>query len=137
MRTANHGVLETKASGDCLMRFMLKGVVTTVKLRDCLHAPSACINLLSVGRMTAIRSKVACTMDDGKFILAKKNPNGSRQNIYEGVQSNNLYFVDLKFVYPPSKHATESALFTKVVETMDLWHHRMGHIREDATKNLL
>jgi hypothetical protein len=70
MRTANHGVLQTKASGDCLVRLTLKGVVTTVKLRDCLHAPSACINLLSVGRMTATGSKVACSMDDGKFVIA-------------------------------------------------------------------
>jgi hypothetical protein len=137
MRTANHGVLQTKASGDCLVRFTLKGVVTTVKLRDCLHAPSACINLLSVGRMTAAGSKVACTMDDGKFVIARKNPDGSRANIYEGVQSGNLYFVDLEFVYPPGRRTTESALFTKVVETMDLWHHRMGHIGEEATKSLL
>jgi hypothetical protein len=137
MRTANHGVLQTKASGDCLVRFTLKGVVTTVKLRDCLHAPSACINLLSVGRMTAVGSKVACSMEDGKFTIARKNPDGSREHIYEGVQSNNLYFVDLEFVYPPGRRTPESVFFTKVVETMDLWHHRMGHIGEDATKSLL
>ncbi len=48
-----------------------------------------------------------------------------------------LYIVDLEFVYPPSKHPTETAFFTKVVETMDLWHHRMGHIGEAAMKSLL
>jgi len=76
-------------------------------------------------------------MDDGKLILVRKNPDGSRKNIYEGVQSSNLFFVDLEFIYPPGKRATESVLFTKVVETMDLWHHCMGHIGEDATKSLL
>jgi len=141
MKTANQGILQTKASGDCLVRLTLRGVTTTVKLRDCLHAPSACVNLLSVGRMTAAGGKLGCSMDDGKFVIVRKHSDGSRTNIYEGVQSNNLYFVDLEFVYPPEKRPIErpieSALFAKVVETMDLWHHRMGHIGEAATRSLL
>ena len=32
---------------------------------------------------------------------------------------------------------TETVFFAKVTETMDLWHHRMGHIGEAATRNLL
>ena len=136
MRTANHGVLQTEASGDCLVRFTLKGVTTTVKLRDCLHAPSACINLLSVGRMTATGSKVGCTFADGKFQIVKKNPDGSHVDIYEGVQTNNkLYFVELEFVLPPNP--VETTFFAKVPETMDLWHHRMGHIGEAATRSLI
>lgn len=128
--------MQTQASGDCLVRFTLKGVATTVKLRDCLHAPSACINLLSVGRMTAAGSKVGCVFDDGKFQIVKKNSDGSRVDIYEGVQTNNkLYFVDLEFILPP--RPVETALFAKVLETMDLWHHRMGHISEAATRNLV
>ena len=123
MKTANQGILQTKASGNCLVCFTLGGVTTTVKLRDCLHAPSACVNLLSVGRMTAIGSKLGCNMDDGKFAIVRKNPDGSRNSIYEGKQSNNLYFVDLEFIYPPGKRPIESALFSKVIETMDLWHH--------------
>ena len=108
----------------------------TVKLCDCLHAPSACINLLSVRRMTAVASQIGCVFADGKFQIVKKNSNGSRVNIYEGVQTNNkLYFVNLEFVLPP--RPPETVLFTKVIETMDIWHHRMGHIGETATKNLL
>jgi len=68
-------------SGDCLVRLTLKGVTMTVKLRDCLHAPSACVNLLSVGRMTAVGSRVGCTMDDGKFAIVRKASDGSRINI--------------------------------------------------------
>jgi hypothetical protein len=138
MRTANHGILLTKASGDCLVRFTLKGVTTTVKLRDCLHAPSASINLLSVGRMTAFGSKVGCTFDDGKFQIVRKNSDGTRTSIYEGEQTgNNLFFVELEFVLPPKNQSVETALFVKVPETMDLWHNRMGHIGETATRNLL
>ena len=137
MKTANQGILQTKASGDCLVCLTLGSTTMMVKLRDCLHAPSACVNLLSVGRMTAAGSKLGCSMDDGKFVIVWKNPDGSRVNIYEGKQSNNLYFVHLEFVYPPGKRPVESAFFTKVPETMDLWHHRMGHIGEAATKSLL
>src|ERR1700678_3439286 len=100
------------------MRFTLKGVTTTLKLCDCLHAPPACINLLFVGRMTAVGSKVGCFFDNGKFWLVKRNTDGSRVDIYEGTQTNNkLYFVDLEFVLPPCP--VETALFTKVLKTMD------------------
>ena len=34
------------------------------------------------------------------------NADESRENIYEGKQSNNLYFVDLEFVNPPGKGPT-------------------------------
>lgn len=82
--------------------------------------------------MTAAGSQVGCVFDDGKFQIVKKNPDGSRVGIYEGIQTNNkLYFVDLEFILPP--HPAETVLFTKVAETMDLWHHRMGHIGEAAT----
>jgi hypothetical protein len=135
MKTANQGILQTKASGDCLVRLTLGSTTTTVKLRDCLHAPSACVNLLSVGRMTATGSKLGCNMDDGRFVIIRKNADGSRTTIYKGKQSGNLYFVDLEFIYPP--RPTESVFFTRVPETMDLWHHRMGHIGEEATRSLL
>jgi len=103
MKTANHGILQTKASGNCLVRLTLHGVTTTVKHQDCLHAPDACVNLLSVGRMTAVGSKIGCNMDDGKFTIVRKNPDRSHKNIYEGEQSNNLYFVEVEFVYPPKR----------------------------------
>ena len=94
MRTANQGVLQTKGSGECLVHFTHKGVTTTVKLHDCLYAPSMCINLLSVGRMMSAGSKVGCTMGDGKFTIVRKTSDGLHESIYEGRQSNSLYFVD-------------------------------------------
>jgi hypothetical protein len=136
MKTANQGILQTKASGDCLVHLTLGSTTTTVKLRDCLQAPSACVNLLSVGRMTAAGSKLGCRMDDGKFVIMWKNVDGSHTNIYEGKQSGNLYFVNLEFIYPPGRRV-ESVFFKKVIETIDLWHHRMGHIGEEAIRSLL
>lgn len=86
--------------------------------------------------MTAVGSKVGCVFDDGKFQIVKKNSDLSCFDIYEGTQTNNkLYFIDLEFILPP--HPVETALFAKVSETMDFWHHRMGHIGEAATRNLI
>ena len=69
MKTANQGILQTKASGNFLVHFTLGGVTTTVKLRDCLHAPSACVHLLIINRMMAVGSKLGCSIDDAKFAI--------------------------------------------------------------------
>ena len=54
-----------------------------------------------------------------------------------GEQVNKLSFVHADFLRPPKINPFESVHFARVAETMDLWHHRMGHIGETATKNLL
>jgi hypothetical protein len=51
VKTANHGFLSTSGHGDCLADLTLNGRTFRIKLTDCLHAPSAYINLLSVSRM--------------------------------------------------------------------------------------
>ena len=48
VKMANLGILQTRASGTCVAHFTHNGVSTKVKLKDCLHAPNAFINLLSV-----------------------------------------------------------------------------------------
>lgn len=47
--TANLGTLRTEASGDFHAVVSFAGSRTCIKLRDCLHSPRACVNLLSVG----------------------------------------------------------------------------------------
>src|SRR5882762_3793853 len=46
--TANHSVLPTKGRGTCYAVVTFKGCRTRIKLKECLHAPGAVINLLSV-----------------------------------------------------------------------------------------
>ena len=48
VKMANLGILQTCASGTCVARYTHNGVSMKVKLRDCLHAPNAYVNLLSV-----------------------------------------------------------------------------------------
>ncbi|KAG2742393.1 hypothetical protein P692DRAFT_20685781, partial [Suillus brevipes Sb2] len=51
VKTANHGKLPTMGRGDCVADLSVNGQVFRLRLSDCLHAPGALVNLLSVGRM--------------------------------------------------------------------------------------
>ncbi len=52
VETANCGILNTFAMGEVHFRKKLSGRTATVILRECLYAPDAPINLISVGAMT-------------------------------------------------------------------------------------
>lgn len=51
VKTANHGKLITSASGDCVTDLTVAGRMQCIRLSECLHAPGAMVNLLSVGQM--------------------------------------------------------------------------------------
>ncbi|KAG0698457.1 hypothetical protein DFH29DRAFT_878003 [Suillus ampliporus] len=51
VKTANHGYLSTSGRGDCVADLVINGNSFRIRLTDCLHAPDAYINLLSISRM--------------------------------------------------------------------------------------
>lgn len=51
VKTANHGCLPTSGRGDCVADLMIGDRTIRVCLTNCLHAPGAMVNLLSVGYM--------------------------------------------------------------------------------------
>lgn len=51
VKTANHGQLVASARGDCVADLTVAGRTQHIRLSECLHAPGAMVNLLSVGRM--------------------------------------------------------------------------------------
>ena len=144
VKTANLGVLQTRASGTCVAQFTYNGITTKVTLKDCLHAPNAFVNLLSVGRF--VTADVSCTFEKGRVVLLKKG-----KSFGHGPMVNKLFLLDVKFLERPVDSPThvntslvferpssaEVALFTKVPETLELWHYRMGHPGEPATVALL
>lgn len=147
VKTANHGSLVTLAAGDCVIRFTLGNQVVMVKLRDCLHAPDACVNLLLVGRM--VMNGVSCNFGDGGVSLVFGG-----KKFGSGRMIGRLFVLGVEFVKPPAlpPAATQTtiaadpflnvapsdvACFTKVPLDIDLWHHRMGHIGDFATRTLL
>ncbi|KAG1834039.1 hypothetical protein DFJ58DRAFT_847685 [Suillus subalutaceus] len=51
VKTANHGYLSTSGHGDCMADLVINGNSFRIRFTDCLHAPGAYINLLSISRM--------------------------------------------------------------------------------------
>ena len=131
--TANLGTLATRAAGDCLAKVTFSGVTTILKLRDCLHAPDACANLISVGRM--VRAGLSCNFeDDGVTVSRRGTP------LARGPMVGQLFALDIEFLPPPCSATPEPssdvACFAQVPVTLDLWHHRLGHIGMEATRQL-
>jgi hypothetical protein len=63
----------------------------------------AAINRLSVGHMTSADSKIGCWFEDGKFMISCKNKDGRHSDIYEGLQVNHLFFLDIEFILSPMR----------------------------------
>ena len=139
VKTANHGILRTLAAGDCLAKVTYDGRSTILKLRDCLHAPDACVNLISVGRM--VTSGMACNFKANRVVVLHDGT-----PLADGPMVGKLFALNIEFIKPPPSSSSvptsidstdEVACFTRVPVTMDLWHHRLGHIGEAATRQLV
>ena len=130
--TANLGTLSTHAAGDCLAKVTFSGVTTILKLCDCLHAPDACANLVSVGRM--VRAGLSCSFEDDGVVVSRQ---GTR--LAWGSMVGQLFTLDIEFLRPPCPAipASEIACFTQVPVMLDLWHHHLGHVGMEATRQLV
>ena len=94
---ANHGALSTLATGDCVAIIQYSNLSTRLTLCSCFHAPSAVINLLSVGKMVSARFR--CNFEDNKVIISAPRPN--RQTLCKGPMLNNLFFLDIEYLTSP------------------------------------
>ena len=132
--TANLGTLSTQAAGDCLARVSYSGTTTVLKLRDCLHAPDACANLISVGRM--VRAGLSCNFADNRVVVSRQGT-----PLAQGPMVGQLFALVIEFLPPPSdavpRAPSDVACFAQVPVTLDLWHHRLGHIGMQSTRELV
>lgn len=140
VKMANHGVLNTMAGSDCMACVLHGNVATHLKLCNCLHAPDAFINLLSVGRL--VSKGFACTFDGDHVCISSPQP--SRHVIASSSMSGTLFPIDIQFIPHPLNSIVQQpspppvfAGFTKIVETVDLWHHCLRHVSECATLQVL
>ena len=76
VRTANHGTLDTFGRGDCVVLIRWCGHSLRVRMRDCLHAPGAVINLLSVGRF--VEWGFGCYFEDNAVTI-RTPPSAGRE----------------------------------------------------------
>ena len=99
VKTANQGTLSMLGCRTCIVELKLGKDTHRIILKDCLHAPSALLNLLSVSRM--LLQGWGC---DFRGTTSSSGP--SCQLSYKGnvlgdlVMTNNLCYVPLHFIAP-------------------------------------
>lgn len=146
--TANCGSLEALGTGDVEFRYPFGDRHVTFTLRGCLYAPSAPINLLSVGALA--ERGMSCLFSPGGITRVfypddhHKLPGFS----FSATVVNRLSFLKLVFV-PPITSPVPTALLAQAVVPLPapsfprikldsiLWHRRFGHIGMDATRAAL
>jgi hypothetical protein len=133
---ACQGTLQTLARGDCIVIAQSDHGPVKVHLMDCLHAPNAQLDLISIGKF--LRKGFQCIFSPGEFVIL--GPRGSSPHLMlHGPIHRDLGFLPLTFTTPdhsslPCKlnpiittSSRELAAFVKPAITRDLWHTRMGH----------
>ena len=147
--TANCGSLEALGTGDVEFRHPFGGRHITFTLRACLYAPSAPINLLSVGALA--ERGMSCLFSPGgitKVFYSSDHPRLPNFSLSATV-INRLSFLNLAFVSPlssliPTALPAQAApahppaySFPRIKLDSILWHRRFGHIGMDATRATL
>ena len=144
--TANCGSLDALGSGDVEFRYPFGDCFVVFTLHGCLYAPSAPINLLSVGAL--VERGMSCLFSPGGIT---KVYFPSDHAMFPGLSfsstvSNCLSFLKLIFLSPavssvplavpavvslPS--SSPSSSFPRVHLDSMLWHRRFGHIGMEST----
>ena len=157
--TANCGSLDALGTGDVRFQFPFGDRVIIFTLRGCLYAPSAPINLLSVGAL--VERGMSCLFSPGgitKVFFPDDHPNFSGLT-FPAFVSNRLSFLKLSFLPPvgsspialpaqvsslediPSSltvsSSSSSPSFPRVKLDSMLWHRRFGHLGMEATRAAL
>ncbi|PPQ87937.1 hypothetical protein CVT25_001335, partial [Psilocybe cyanescens] len=127
--TANLGTLRTQGGGTCYVNVSYKGRSIRLKLNNCLHAPGAAVNLLSVGRLNS--AGIGCNFIPNEGVCLSKNGIA----FASGHMINRLFSLDAEFI--PGPPSDERVMFVKVPESMYLHHLRLGHPGESATRTLV
>jgi hypothetical protein len=139
--TENCGTLAALGTGDVDFKSSFGDRSVIFTLRGCLYAPSAPINLLSVGAlvergMSALFSPGGIT----KVSFPDNHPTLPAFTFTATVR-NRLSFLKLDFVSPGDLLNDATALsapsFPRVTLDSMLWHRRFGHIGMDATRAAL
>jgi len=152
VKTANCGFLPTLARGCVRFRVASGGRSVTFILRDCLHAPDAPINLISVGALTEKDAVFTFRKDHTVIAFPSDHPILPSFS-FEATVLGRLSFLNCDFIRPPVSPAAPlvdpasplldlpdlalSAMFTPASLTPELWHRRFGHLGLEATRAAL
>ena len=150
VKTANCGFLPTLARGSVRFRVTSGTRTVTFTLKDCLHAPDAPINLISVGALNE-KGAVLTFAPDRTSVSFPPTHHALPDFSFDAITFRRLSFLNCDFVLPPSSPSVslsppsildlpDSAyisVFPPPALTPDLWHRRFGHLGQAATRTLL
>ena len=143
MGTANCGSLKALGTGDIDFHYPYGDHLVIFTLRGCLHAPTALINLLSVGAL--VECGMSCLFSPGSItkVFFPQDHSTLPGFVFEANVSNCLSFLKLDFVQPvvpkPPVVSLVSSNYSFPCLKLDfmLWHRCFGHIGMDATRAAL
>ena len=144
VKTANCGFLETLAIGDIKFRMSINGRTIIWTLKNCLHAPTVPINLISVGALQEHHLSVNFSYQKTTVSFPKDHPDLAGLS-FEATVHRRLSLLDLDFITaPPIGDSITPVVpdlacpvFPVTPITTDLWHRRFGHLGQDATRDML
>ena len=135
--TANCGSLSAKASGNVSFRLPYGNRFAIFTLRDCLHAPDAPINLISVGALNENGVTVTFNPEAPTMLSYPLSDPELPGFSFTATVFQRLSFLSLEFTVPNMPVAFPAISFPKAVHSSNLWHRRFGHLGMDATKEAL
>ena len=139
--TANCGTLAALGTGDVDFRSSFGDRSVIFMLRGCLYAPSAPINLLSVGEL--VERGMSALFSPGGITKVSFPVNHPTLPAFAFTATvvNRLSFLTLDFIPPDGPTVDAAALpaisFPRVKLDSMLWHRCFGHIGMDATRAAL
>ena len=135
--TANCGSLSAKASGDVSFRLPHGTRYIIFTLRNCLHAPDAPINLISVGALNENQLTVTFHPDAPTTISYPLSDPDLPGFAFTATVLRHLSFLSLDYLVPTAPVAFPAITFPKTIYSPNLWHRRFGYLGMEATKEAL
>ena len=153
--TASSGTLSTKAQGLVKLEVEIQpepgsspvsNLRVVLSLHDCLHAPDAAMNLLSMGAFIESRMAITFDLDGFARVQFPSSVASLAGKCFRATIRGRLAFLKCKFLPPlnpiPSDPTFPSAtlayaLFTPREPNYGLWHERLAHPGVEFTKSLL
>jgi hypothetical protein len=135
VKTANCGTLPALAIGDVKIRLKIGDKYINWTLRDCLHAPTVPINLISVGALQEHHMSITFSFQKTTISFPADHPQLSGLS-FDAYVTRRLSLLNLEFLIPPTLPVA-LYLFPATVLSPDIWHRRFGHLGHDASKDVI
>ena len=144
VKTANCGFLETLGIGDVKFNLTVNGHTVLWTLKNCLHAPTVPINLISVGALQEHHLSINFSYQKTTVSFPTDHPELAGQSfeamVHRRLSLLNLDFIPASSTVPDHSHPAPviaCPTFPVTPITTDLWHRRFGHLGQDATRDML